>query len=188
MNVSNTKNCKRTAISDMVYIAMFTAIISVCSQISIPFAPIPFTLQTLGVFITAAILGCKRGTICVFVYILLGLIGVPVFAGFSGGIGSLTAPDFGYIIGFIFTSVTIGLSTKTFGKKLVPLIISMTIGLILCYIVGTIWFMTVYNIQRNGIDLAVALGYCVIPFLIPDGCKIAAAAILVNRLDKIIKL
>ena len=188
MNVSNAKSFKRTSISDIVYIAMFTAIIAVCSQISIPLGVVPFTLQTLGVFIASAILGCKRGVICVFVYIVLGLVGVPVFAGFSGGIGTIVSPNFGYIVGFIFTALIVGLGTKFFGKKLIPLIISMILGLIVCYVFGTICFMTVYNINGNGINLGVALGYCVIPFIIPDICKIIASAVLVNKLNKIIKL
>lgn len=181
-------NSRRTAISDIVSVAMFTAIIAVCSQISIPLGPVLFTLQTLGVFIAAAMLGCRRGIICVLVYILLGLVGIPVFAGFSGGIGTIASPDFGYIIGFIFTALIVGLSTKFFGRKLIPLIISMILGLIICYAFGTIWFMLVYNINGNGINLSIALGYCVVPFLIPDACKIAAAGVIVNRLDKIIKL
>ena len=130
----------------------------------------------------------KRGTISVLVYILIGLVGVPVFAGFSGGFSSVVTPSFGYIIGFILTALAVGLSAKFFGNKLVPLIISMIIGLLLCYIVGTIWFMVVYNVTNQYIDLGLALSWCVVPFIIPDMAKIAVAAILVNRLDKIVKL
>lgn len=162
--------------------------IAICSQISIPTVPVPFTLQTLCVFVAAAMLGWKRGTISVLIYILLGLIGVPVFQGFSGGIDLIFSPSFGYILGFVLTSLVIGLSTKFFGNKIIPLAASMVIGMILCYTVGTVWFMFVYSIQGNSMNLAAALGLCVFPFLIADGCKIAAAVILVNRLDKIIKL
>lgn len=182
------KSKGKSALLDLVYIAMFTALIAVCSQISIPLGPVPFTLQTLAIYIAAAMLGWKRGTISVLVYILIGLVGVPVFAGFSGGFSSVVTPSFGYIIGFILTALAVGLSTKFFGNKLVPLIVSMVIGLLLCYIVGTIWFMVVYNVTNQYIDLGLALSWCVVPFIIPDMAKIAVAAILVNRLDKIVKL
>ena len=80
------------------------------------------------------------------------MVGVPVFAGFSGGFSSVVTPAFGYIIGFILTAVVVGLSTKFFGNKMVPLIISMVIGIFLCYVVGTIWFMVVYNVTGQYID------------------------------------
>lgn len=182
------KSKGKSALLDLVYIAMFTALIAVCSQISIPLGPVPFTLQTLAVYIAAAMLGWKRGTISVLVYILIGLVGVPVFAGFSGGFSSVVTPSFGYIIGFVLTALAVGLSSNLFGNKLVPLIVSMVIGLLLCYIVGTIWFMVVYNVTNQYIDLGLALSWCVVPFIIPDMAKIAVAAILVNRLDKIVKL
>ena len=82
---------------DLVYISMFTVLIAICSWISIP-AAVPFTLQTLGVFLAVGILGGKRGTMAVLVYILLGAIGIPVFAGFSGGIGVLTGTTGGFIV------------------------------------------------------------------------------------------
>lgn len=187
--MDNKKSSKgKTALLDLVFISMFTALIAVCSQISIPLGPVPFTLQTMAVCITAAMLGWKRGTISVLVYLLIGLVGVPVFAGFSGGFSSVVTPAFGYIIGFILTAVVVGLSTKFFGNKMVPLIISMVIGIFLCYVVGTIWFMVVYNVTGQYIDLGLALSWCVIPFIIPDIAKIAVAAILVNRLSKIVKI
>lgn len=182
------KSKGKTALHDLVFIAMFTALIAVCSQISISFGMVPFTLQTMAVYIAAAMLGWKRGTISVLVYILVGLVGVPVFAGFSGGFASVVSPSFGYIIGFILTALAVGLSTKFFGNKMIPLIISMVVGLLLCYVVGTIWFMIVYNVTGKYIDLGLALSWCVVPFIIPDIAKIAVAAVLVNRLDKIVKL
>lgn len=183
------KNSKsKTALLDLVFIAMFTALISVCSQISIPLGPVPFTLQTMAVYITAAMLGWKRGTISILLYLFIGLIGVPVFAGFSGGFASVVSPAFGYIIGFILTAIVVGLNTKFFGDKAVPLIISMIIGTLLCYAVGTIWFMVVYNVTGQYIDLGLALSWCVIPFIVPDMAKIVVATILVNRLGKIVKI
>ncbi|MDD6490000.1 MAG: biotin transporter BioY [Clostridia bacterium] len=173
----------------MVYAAVFTAIIAVLAQISIPLGIIvPFTLQTLGVFIASAMLGWKRGTLSVILYVLLGIIGLPVFAGFSGGAAVLFGATGGYIIGFIFTALAVGFMTDKLGRKLWVLAVSMVVGLLLCYIFGTAWFIILYNMQGKAMDIITALGYCVFPFLIADGLKIIVAAVLVNRLDKIIKL
>ncbi len=87
-------------VKDMTLIAMFAAIMAVCSWISIP-APVPFTLQTMAVFLAVGLLGGKRGTIAVAIYILLGAVGLPVFAGFSGGLGTLLGLTGGYIFGFL---------------------------------------------------------------------------------------
>ena len=89
---------------DMIYIAMFAIIIAICSWISVP-ATVPFTLQTFGVFVTVGVLGGKRGSLSVLVYLLLGVIGVPVFAGFSGGLGVLLGSTGGYIIGLLFSAL-----------------------------------------------------------------------------------
>lgn len=186
---SKPKNTKKSVLTDMVYVAVFAAIISVLAQISIPLGIIvPFTLQTLGVFIASAMLGWKRGTLSVILYVLLGVIGLPVFAGFSGGVSVLFGATGGYIIGFIFTALAVGFMTDKLGRKLWVLAVSMVIGLLLCYIFGTAWFIILYNMQGKVMDLITALGYCVFPFLIADGLKIIVAAVLVNRLDKIIKL
>ena len=108
----------RKAILSLVYIALFVAIIAVCSWISIP-TPIlvPFTLQTFAVFVTAGLLGTKRGTTAVVVYMLLGIIGVPVFSQFRSGLGILLGNTGGYLIGFLFTALAVGIITKIFGKK-----------------------------------------------------------------------
>lgn len=100
----------------MVYIAIFAVIIAVCSWISVPMV-VPFTLQTFGVFCAVGLLGGKRGTLSVLIYVLLGAVGVPVFAGFSSGIGTLFGVTGGYIMGFIFTALIYWLITAIFGKS-----------------------------------------------------------------------
>ena len=99
-----TATAARSKTYDMVYIAIFAVIMAICSWISIPME-VPFTLQTFGVFIAVGILGGKRGTLAVLVYILLGAVGVPVFAGFTGGIGVLFNTTCGYIVGFLFSAL-----------------------------------------------------------------------------------
>ncbi len=170
--------------TDMAYIAIFAALMAVCSWISIPMT-VPFTLQTLGVFMAVGILGGRRGTLSVLVYILLGMVGLPVFSGFSGGPGALFgSASGGYIIGFIFSALAMWAMEKAFGRSRAVLILSMLVGLAVCYAFGTAWFMTVYARQTGPVGLWAALGWCVFPFIIPDLVKIALAFVLSDRLRK----
>ena len=172
---TNTKN--RNKILSIVYIGVSAALIAICSWIQIPLT-VPITLQTMGVCLVSGLLGLKRGTLATLVYIVLGAIGVPVFAGFSGGMGVILGSTGGYIVGFV---------SDKFKGKLIPLIISMVIGILVCYAFGTAWFAVVYNKANDPASLATILGWCVTPFLIPDAVKIVIAAILTNRLKKFVK-
>ena len=179
----STVTAARSKTYDMVYIAVFAVVMAVCSWISIP-AQVPFTLQTFGVFMAVGVLGGKRGTIAVLVYILLGAIEIPVFAGFSGGIGALFGMSGGYIIGFLFSAIVMWGLENLIGRKPVMQIISMIAGLIVCYGFGTVWFMIVYARTTGAVGLATVLGWCVIPFIIPDLIKIALAFALSGRVRK----
>ena len=173
-------------IQDIVYIGLFAAFITICSWIAIP-ATVPFTLQTMGIFITLGLLGGKRGTLAIVVYILLGIIGIPVFSGFSSGLGAILGTSGGYIIGFLFSALFMWFMENTLGNNRFTFIISMLIGLLICYGFGTFWFMIVYTQTTGSIALSVVFGWCVVPFIIPDLIKIALSFVCVNRLKKIIK-
>ena len=168
---------------DIVYMSVFTAMISICSWISIP-ASIPFTLQTMGVFTTVGLLGGKRGTLTILTYILLGAIGVPVFAGFTGGISVLLGTTGGYIMGFLLSALLMWGIETIMGRNQIALAFSMVAGLIVCYVFGTAWFMLIYTQHSGVIGLSTVLGLCVIPFIIPDLIKIGVALFLTNRLKK----
>lgn len=177
----NSVEATRSKTYDMAYIAIFAVLMAICSWISIPMA-VPFTLQTFGVFMAVGVLGGKRGTFAVLIYILLGAVGVPVFAGFSGGIGVLLNTTGGYIVGFLFSALVMWGMETLWGKKPVVQIASMLVGLIVCYALGTIWFMVVYARNTGAVGLGTVLGWCVIPFMIPDLIKIALAFVLSRRL------
>lgn len=167
-------------IVDLALIAMFAAIIAVCSWISIPMT-VPFTLQTLGVFCALGLLGGKRGTLAVLTYILLGAIGLPVFAGFTGGIGILATSTGGYLVGFLFAALVYWLITSRLGTRTGILWLAMIGGLVVCYAFGTAWFMMVYANTTGAVGLFTALGWCVVPFILPDLAKIAAAILLTKK-------
>ena len=179
----STVAVQRSKTYDIVYIAVFAVIMAICSWISIPSA-VPFTLQTFGVFIAVGVLGGKRGSLSVLVFILLGAIGIPVFANFSGGIGVLAGPTGGYIIGFLFSALLMWAMEKLPGKKSVMQIVSMIAGLIVCYAFGTVWFVIVYGRMNGPIGFTAALASCVVPFIIPDIIKIALAYVLSRKLRK----
>ena len=167
--------------TDISFIALFTAIMAVCSWISVP-AAVPFTLQTFAVFLTTGLLGGRRGTIAVVLYILLGAAGVPVFSGFSGGPGHLFGPTGGYIFGFIFTALVMWLIEYRNGRSLPVLAFSMAAGLLICYAVGTEWFVFEYTRSNDPVSFMTALSWCVIPYIIPDALKIVLAVVLTRRL------
>lgn len=191
---------KKITVFDMVLIALFAAIMAVSAWISIPIGDIPITLQTFGVFICFLIIGGRNGALSVLVYILLGAVGAPVFAGFTGGLGKLTGPTGGYIIGFLFSALFLWLMevladvtglSRAFKKfvwlKYIYLVIALVIALIVCYAFGTVWFIQVFATQK-GVSMSVgkALTLCVTPYVVFDLIKIAVALIISVPVNKAI--
>lgn len=172
---------------DLTYIAIFAVIIAVCSWISIP-TLVPFTLQTFAVFLAVAVLGGKRGTLAVLIYLLLGIVGVPVFAEFTSGMGIILGSTGGYIVGFVFSALVMWAMERILGKKRWVLALSMVLGLIVCYAFGTVWFMVVYGREVETIGVWTALGWCVFPYIIPDLVKIALALTICKKLARAIKI
>lgn len=184
--MEETKTQSSSKIQDMVQISVFAVLMAICSWISIP-ATVPFTLQTFGVFVAVGVLGGKKGTLAVLIYILLGAIGVPVFSGFKGGLGALLGTTGGYIIGFLFSALAMWGLEKLWGTGKGKNLISMLVGLVICYAFGTAWFMFVYARANGPITLMQVLVWCVIPFIIPDLCKIALAFLLSDRMKALLR-
>ena len=181
---------KNFSTAELVYIAVCAALTAVCSWISIPApAPLaPFTLQTFAVFLVLLLLGGRRGFFTVLTYVLLGAVGLPVFAQFMGGVGVLFGTTGGYIIGFLFTAALYWALERMIGGKSVLKIAALVLGLLVCYAFGTAWFMVVYARQAGAVGLATALGWCVLPFVIPDLAKLALAWGLAAVLKKHVRL
>ena len=172
----------RLALTDLALCSLFAALIALCSWIAIP-APVPFTLQSLGVFAALTVLGGKRGLIAVLLYLLLGAVGVPVFAGFQGGIGVFFGATGGYLLGFVLAAVVYTLLAAppcSIGRQAVALIL----GQLLCYMTGVLWFVAVYTRAGESIGFATAMLGCVIPFVVPDGIKLWLALVLGRRVSR----
>ena len=180
----STMTATRSKTYDIVYIGVFAVIMAICSWISIP-TTVPFTLQTFGVFIAVGVLGGKRGSLAVLVFIILGAIGVPVFSGMTGGVGILLGSTGGYIIGFLFSALVMWAMEKLPVKNAFTQILSMILGLVVCYAFGTVWFMVVYSRANGPVGLAAVLGWCVIPFIIPDSGKDRSGIWIVKEIKKI---
>lgn len=169
---------------DLALVALMTALMAICAWISIP-TTVPFTLQTLGVFLACALLGGKRGSLAVLVYILLGAVGLPVFAGFVGGAGALLGSTGGYILGFLLQALVMWGMEIVWGRdRWWKLGISMLLGLVACYAAGTLWFMVVYARTTGPVGVVTVLGWCVIPFVVPDLIKLALALLLQRRIGR----
>ncbi|MGN0823968.1 MAG: biotin transporter BioY [Candidatus Coproplasma sp.] len=193
---------RKLLIKDVCYIALFAAVIVVCSWIAIPISEISITLQTMGVCMAAGFLGWKRGVICVLSYILLGVCCVPVFSGFKNFYALIVSASAGYVIGFLFTALIVGITSdkmhligkRVSGKaakqvvQLIILALSMVVGVAVCYFFGTLWFMVIYKGSVTTSNLQIALTYCVYPYIIPDLVKIVLATFLVNYLKSYVKL
>jgi biotin transport system substrate-specific component len=182
----NTATVSRGKTYDIVYIGIFAVLLAVCSWISLPFA-VPFTLQTFGVFMALETLGGKRGTMAILVFLLMGLVGLPVFSGFRGGPGVLAGTTGGYIVGFVLTGFLVWGMEKLLGekwKKTVVRVCVMLLGLVLCYAFGTLWFLKVYSAANGAVSIGAVLGWCVFPFVIPDLVKLGLAFVLARRVRK----
>ena len=174
-----TATSKRTL--EMAFIAIFVVLIAICSWISIP-TTVPFTLQTFAVSMTVLMLGGRRGTIALAVYILLAAIGVPVLSGFTGGLGVLLGPTGGYIFGWLVLGIEYWVITKFAGDKLPVRLIAILLGMVTLYVFGTIWFFKVYTAGGDAITMHDAVMWCVVPFLIPEVFKQILAFTLSARL------
>lgn len=161
----------------LVLTALFTAITAVLAQIQLPFGPVPFSLAVLAVFVTGMLLPPLWACISMFVYMVLGVIGVPVFANFGAGPAALFGKTGGYVIGYFAIALCTSLAVKYSGKVLI-IALAMLAGLVICYAFGTAWFMFV-----TGSGLAASLAWCVFPFILPDIAKAVCAYLLGRALS-----
>ena len=172
---------------EMIHIALMAALISVSAPLSIPIGNVPISLATLTIMLSGALFGRKIGALSTILYILLGIIGIPVFAGYSSGIGVILGMTGGYVVGYIPLAYLSGLfaelgKNKTGIKQLFIQFTGMILGTLVLYIIGTIYFEYIMQLP-----LWSALMACVIPFLPGDLVKMILVVILSKRLKQLKK-
>ena len=172
---------KKNYIKRMIFAALFAALTAAVSPIKVPlgFTPVPITLQTLMVLLSGAMLGANLGALSQFLYVLVGALGLPVFAGGGSGFGALLGPSGGFLFGFIAAAYIVGkLAEKTKKPSYLQLVIAMVIGSLVIYIFGVVGGLIV-----TGLPLAQILIGWVLPFIIGDVVKLLAASFIALRFD-----
>lgn len=164
---------RRGGVYSMVMVAIMAAILCVVSPWTLPIGPIPISLCTFIIMLTVYVLGWKRGTTAVLVYILLGAVGMPVFSNFGGGLAKVLAPTGGYIVGYLPLALIAGIFIDRFPKNRGMQLMGMVLGTGVLYTLGTAWYCV-----QSGTELVVALGWCVFPFLPGDVGKIVVCLVM----------
>lgn len=171
---------------NMALCALFAALLTLCAWISLPGGDVAFTLQTLAVALTLGLLGGKRGSLAILVYLLLGAVGLPVFSGFQGGLGILLGATGGYIWGFLLWGLLYWLLTALLPDSGIFRLLAMVLGLFLCYAAGSVWFWRMYLQNGSSLSLGLVLLKSVVPYLLPDAIKLATAWLLTLRLKRFV--
>ena len=172
---------ERNYLKGMVFAALFAALTAAVSPIKIPlgFTPVPITLQTVMVLVSGALLGANLGALAQFLYILVGALGLPVFAGGGSGFGALVGPTSGYLFGFIAAAYVVGkLVEKAKNRKYLQIVIAMLVGTLVIYVFGVVGGIIV-----TGLPLTQILVGWVLPFIIGDIVKLLVAASITYKVD-----
>lgn len=175
---NTVKKRNKNIIYHLCFSAVFVALIAVCAMVSIPVGNVKFTLQLLAVLLCAGLLPLYDSLPAIGAYILLGALGAPVFAGFTGGFAALAGPTGGFIYGFLLTDLAVFFMLLLWKKRTFPLLCAaFAVGTFFCHLCGTLHFL-LYMPEKG---LLYALSVCVLPYLLPDCAKILLAALIVAR-------
>ncbi len=177
----------KTNVRTMSLVAMMTVIICVCAWITVPLT-VPFTMQIVGVFAAVLILGGKRGTLSLLLYMLLGAVGLPVFSGFRGGLATIVGPTGGYMVGFFAISLLYALFEERVRGSVKATVAVLLAGLAVCYLFGTVWFCFVMNGDGGNYTFVSALAVCVVPYILPDLAKLALALFVSDRVNRVLHI
>ena len=185
VTIMQTATKKETAlgIRQMAMIGVMTAVTCIAAPFSIPIpvSPVPLSLTTFILYLSVYILGTRNAFISYVIYLLLGMVGLPVFNGFSGGVQKLVGPTGGYLIGYLFLVFFTGLFVEKFPNKIPMYFVGGIIGIIVCYALGTVWFVLQYKV-----GFLEALTMCVFPYIPMDLVKLVAAVIIGSQVRKIL--
>lgn len=171
----------RVSTAKMTITALMTAITCIIGPIAlpIPISPVPISLATLVIYFMAYVLGAKLSVASIGLYLLLGIVGLPVFTGFAGGLGKVAGPTGGYMLGYLFMAFLSGYFVEKFPSNRFMHVLGMILGTAVCYTLGTMWLS-----RQLGIGFAAGLSVGVLPYLPGDAAKIAAAVIVGPQIRK----
>ena len=170
---------KKINTRQLTLVGVIAAVTCILGPLSLPIGIVPISLTNLVIYFAVYVLGRKRGTLSYIVYLFIGLIGLPVFSGFSGGFTKLFGPTGGYLIGFIFMAFISGIFIDKFSSKIYMCFLGMILGTIATYIFGTAWLAYQAHITFNA---ALAVG--VLPFIPGDIVKIIIASFIGPQIKK----
>lgn len=169
----------KSKVFSMVLTALMAAILCATAPIALPIGPVPVSLATFVLYIIVVLLGWKLGTLSCLLYLLIGLVGVPVFSGYAAGPAKLFGPTGGYLIGYILLTLIAGFFCDKFKGKIYMYAIGMVIGTAALYTLGTAWLAF-----QAHMTLSAALAAGVIPFLAGDAAKIVVSLIFAPIIKK----
>lgn len=172
MNTTVTRKRSLFTVKQLTLVGLMAAVLCILSPLAlnIPISPVPISLGTLAIYFVISVLGMKFGTISVAIYILLGLAGIPVFAGYTSGPGKLLGPTGGYIIGYLFMALICGFFVDKFSRNIPLYLLGMVLGTATCYLFGTLWLA--YQME---LTFQQALMAGVIPYIPADIVKLIIA-------------
>ena len=179
-------NIKDSRYKNLLYVGLITAMIAVSAFMNIPNPYLPFTLQMLVVFVIPAIFGSRLSFYGVLLYLVLGLIGLPIFAS-GGGISYLMRPSFGFLIGFLLAVIPSGIIAKRM-DNVYGYTLSTLVSLVIIYSIGFIYFyLSINYLKDKAMDISTALDLSVYPFILPAILKVVVAIVLIVIIKKIFK-
>ncbi|RRJ87218.1 biotin transporter BioY [Gulosibacter macacae] len=171
---------RRTLLTNLALIGAGAALVALLAQVEIPMWPVPITGQTLGVMLVGATLGAWRGAAALTTYLVAGLAGLPVFAGFTGGIASVGKPSFGFIIGFIFAAFVVGwLAERNWDRRPLTSLLAFLGASIIPFLFGVPYMWLMLEQLGTSMNFGLAMEYGVTPFILGGIVKwlLAAAAL-----------
>jgi biotin transport system substrate-specific component len=172
---------QRNVLLDVFMVLCSVGFMAVMANIRIPLWPVPVTMQTFGVFLIAFFFGSRKGFLAILAYVLAGLVGFSVFAGYKSGIGALMGPTAGYIIGFLFMAMIVGLMIeKGYGRSKISVLLCMLVGEVILYVFGLagLW------LYLGNVSFFEVLMLGLVPFIVGDILKILGAIALFPYLWK----
>lgn len=170
---------RKLTTKDIALIGLMAAVMCLAAPFSVPIGPVPISLATLVIYFTIYLLGAASGTISCLIYLLLGLVGLPVFSGFTSGPEKLLGPTGGYLIGYLLMALVGGIFVDRYRKNILLQFLGLVLGTAACYILGTAWLA-----WQASLSLKAALWAGVIPFIPGDLVKIAAAMVVAPQIRR----